>query len=101
MDINKNNIQQEVFEASVPVIIDFYSDTCNPCRLLAPVLDEIEKDYGSKLKICRINVNENADIAQSYSIMAVPTLIYVNNGEEINRTTGLVDSAEILKNLNL
>lgn len=101
MDINNENIRQEVFESTLPVVLDFYSETCMPCKMLAPVLDELDKTYADKIKICKLNINENPSLADRYGVMAVPTLMYVKNGKEINRTIGFVDKEEILENLNL
>ncbi len=101
MNINDKNIRQEVFESDIPVVLDFYSDTCMPCKMLSPVLDDLGKSYKDKLKICKLNVNENAQLADEYGVMAVPTLMYVKNGREINRTIGFINKNEILENLNL
>lgn len=101
MNINDKNIRQEVFESDIPVVLDFYSDTCMPCKMLSPVLDDLGKSYKDKLKICKLNVNENAQLADEYGVMAVPTLMYVKNGREINRTIGFINKNEILEHLNL
>lgn len=101
MNINDKNIRQEVFESDIPVVLDFYSDTCMPCKMLSPVLDDLGKLYKDKLKICKLNVNENAQLADEYGVMAVPTLMYVKNGREINRTIGFINKNEILEHLNL
>lgn len=101
MNINDKNIRQEVFESDIPVVLDFYSDTCMPCKMLSPVLEELGKSYRDKLKICKLNVNENAQLADEYGVMAVPTLMYVKNGREINRTIGFINKNEILEHLNL
>lgn len=101
MNINDKNIRQEVFESDIPVVLDFYSDTCMPCKMLSPVLEELGKSYKDKLKICKLNVNENSQLADEYGVMAVPTLMYVKNGREINRTIGFINKNEILEHLNL
>lgn len=101
MNINDKNIRQEVFESDIPVVLDFYSDTCMPCKMLSPVLDDLGKSYKDKLKICKLNVNENAQLADEYGVMAVPTLMYVKDGREINRTIGFINKNEILEHLNL
>lgn len=101
MNINSKNIRQEVFESEIPVVLDFYSDTCMPCKMLSPVLDDLSKSHKDKLKICKLNVNENSQLADEYGVMAVPTLMYVKNGKEINRTIGFINKNKILENLNL
>lgn len=101
MDINNENMKKEVFESDIPVVVDFYSEKCMPCRILAPVLDELGKTHNNQLKVCRLNVNKHSELADKYGVMAVPTLMYVKNGKEINRTIGLVPKDEILNNLNV
>lgn len=101
MNVNDENIKQEVFESDVPVVLDFYTDTCMPCKMLAPVLDELGKAYRGRLKICKLNVAENSELADKYGVMAVPTLMYIKNGREINRTIGFLDREEILENLKM
>lgn len=101
MNINNDNIKKEVFESDIPVVVDFYSDKCMPCRILTPVLEHLEKKHCNKLKVCKLDVTKHAELADKYGVMAVPTLMYVKDGQELNRTIGLVDSAEILKNLEL
>ncbi len=101
MHVNRDNINQEVFHSSIPVILDFYSDSCMPCRVIAPILDDISNEYSNKIKVCKLNINEYSDVAEKYGVMAVPTLMYIKNGREINRTIGLIEKEEILRMINL
>lgn len=101
MHVNRDNINQEVFHSSIPVILDFYSDSCMPCRVIAPILDDISNEYSNKIKVCKLNINEYSDVAEKYGVMAVPTLMYIKSGREINRTIGLIEKEEILRMINL
>lgn len=98
--IDKSNIEKEVFESNIPVILDFYSDYCMPCKMLAPVLEEISEEYGAEIKVAKVNTDHNQDLAAQYGIMAVPTLLYIKNGQETDRTVGVVDKEEILEKIN-
>ncbi len=98
--IDKSNIEKEVFESNIPVILDFYSDYCMPCKMLAPVLEEISEEYGDEIKVAKVNTDNNQDLAAQYGIMAVPTLLYIKNGQEADRTVGIVDKEEILEKIN-
>lgn len=101
MIIEGKDFNKEVFESSVPVIVDFFSTTCMPCKMLAPVMDEIEEKYKGQLKVCKIDANENNDLAGQFGIMAVPTIIYFKDGKETDRTVGLADKDEILAKVDL
>ncbi len=96
MRINKDNIQKEVIESEIPVILEFYSDSCIPCKALSPILGEIEDEYEDKIKVCKVNVSAEADLAGEYGVMASPTILYFVDGEEIDRTRGMVSKEDIL-----
>lgn len=93
--INKDSFKREVLESALPVIVDFYSDFCIPCKQLAPVLGGIEDDYEDQLKVFKVNVNFDADLAEEYSVMASPTLLFFKEGREVERVRGLVKKQEL------
>jgi len=93
--INKDSFKREVLESALPVIVDFYSDSCIPCKQLAPVLGGIEDDYEDQLKVFKVNVNFDADLAEEYSVMASPTLLFFKEGREVERVRGLVKKQEL------
>lgn len=74
--VSKDNFQSEVLSADTLVLADFYSDSCIPCKRLSPVLFELEKEYESKLKIAKINVNFDSELASEYEVQAAPTLVF-------------------------
>lgn len=81
-ELNKDNFEKEVMEANVPVLIDFWASWCGPCRMMSPVIDKIAEEMGDKLKVCKVNVDENHELAEKYEIMTIPAFIVIKNGAE-------------------
>ena len=96
-ELNKDNFEKEVMEANVPVLIDFWASWCGPCRMMSPVIDKISEEMGDKLKVCKVNVDENHELAEKYEIMTIPAFIVIKNGAESGRTTGVQPKEDILK----
>ena len=80
--INKDNFEEKVLKAEKPVLIDFYSDTCIPCKRMAGPLGEVEDEYEGKLEVYKVNVNFDMELAEQYGVMSAPTLVVFVNGEE-------------------
>lgn len=100
--VNKDNFEEQVLQQELPVIVDFYSDSCVPCKQLSPILGDIEDDHEDTLRVVKVNVNFDAELAEKYSVMASPTLIYFKDGKEVSRSRGLVSKdaiEEVLKDL--
>ena len=93
---NADNFEELVLKEEKPVLVDFYSDTCIPCKMLAGTLGDVEEEYEDKIKIYKVNVNFDADLAATYSVMAAPTLVLFVNGEEKGRLKGAVEKEEIV-----
>ncbi len=96
-ELNKDNFEKEVMEANVPVLIDFWASWCGPCRMMSPVIDKISEEMGDKLKVCKVNVDENHELAEKYEIMTIPAFIVIKNGAESGRTIGVQPKENILK----
>lgn len=96
-ELNKDNFEKEVMEANVPVLIDFWASWCGPCRMMSPVIDKIAEEMGDKLKVCKVNVDENHELAEKYEIMTIPAFIVIKNGAEAGRTIGIQPKEDILK----
>lgn len=90
--INSDEFKKEVLESKEVVIVDFYADWCGPCRMLAPILEEIEG-----VNIYKVNVDENSDLAIQYGIMSIPCLISFKDGKEYKKSIGLVEKEKILE----
>ena len=96
-ELNKDNFEKEVMEAEVPVLIDFWATWCGPCRMMSPVIDKIAEEMGDKVKVCKVNVDENHELAEKYEIMTIPAFIVIKNGAEAGRTIGVQPKEDILK----
>lgn len=97
IELNKDNFEKEVMKAEVPVLIDFWANWCGPCRMMSPVIDKIAEEMGDKVKVCKVNVDENHELAEKYEIMTIPAFIIVKNGAETGRTIGVQPKEDILK----
>lgn len=87
--------EEEVLKSEIPVIVDFYADWCGPCKMMTPILDMVDKEQGSKIKIVKINVDENPGSASANRVMSIPTMIFVKNGENKARVEGAVTKSVI------
>ena len=97
IELNKDNFEKEVMEAEVPVLIDFWANWCGLCRMMSPIIDKIAEEMGDKVKVCKVNVDENHELAEKYEIMTIPAFIIVKNGAETGRTIGVQPKEDILK----
>lgn len=97
MNITKNNFEQEVLHSDKPVLIDFWAPWCGPCRMLSPVISEIAEEYGDKVKVCKVNVDEEDELAASFNVMSVPTLVVVKDGKVANSAVGVRPKAQIVE----
>lgn len=95
--VNESNFEDEVLKADELVLVDFYSDSCIPCKQISPILGELEEEYEKKVKIVKVNVNFDESLASNYKVMVSPTILFIKNGEEINRTRGLKKKAELVE----
>ncbi len=91
------NFEEEVLKADKPVLVDFYSDWCGPCKMMSPIIDEIAEELGEKIKVGKINVDESKELAVKYNVMSIPTLMIFENGEIKKTFVGLRQKDEILK----
>ena len=96
IEVNSINFQKEVLNSDKKVIIDFYATWCVPCQMLSPVLEEVAVE-NSDIKLVKIDVDQNEELAYKYGISAMPTIIVMENGEEINRSIGVISKEDILK----
>ena len=93
--VNNENFETEVLKTKGVVLADFYSDSCVPCKRMSPVLAELEEDYGNEIKLAKININFDGELAAEYEVQAVPTIIFFKDGEEVSRIIGAVKKSEI------
>ena len=97
MNITKNNFDREVVRSGKPVLIDFWAPWCGPCRMLSPVISEIAEEYGDKVKVCKVNVDDEGELAASFNVMSIPTLVVVKDGKVTNSAVGVRPKAQIVE----
>lgn len=98
IEITKSNFEQEVVNSDRKVIVDFWATWCNPCRMMHPVLEELSNEVGEKIKIGKINIDNDPELASKFGVMSIPTFIVFENGNIVNTAVGM-QSKEKLKNL--
>ena len=99
IDINKDNLDSEVLDTEGIVGADFWAPWCGPCRKLGPVLEELEKSFEGKMKLVKVNADENFEIMKQFSVSGLPTLLVFKNGEPVERMAGLIPKSSIINNI--
>lgn len=94
--ITKANFEAEVLNSHIPVIVDFWATWCGPCRMIAPVLEEIARENEGRIKVGKVNVDEEMELATRFGITAIPTLIAFKGGKAVNKTMGAIPKEKIL-----
>ncbi len=95
ININKNNFREEVMNSDKPVLLDFWAPWCGPCRMVGPVLEEIAAER-SDIKVGKVNVDEQIELASEFGVMSIPTLVVIKNGEIVNKAVGARSKHQIL-----
>ena len=99
LKITSDNYEKEVMKSEKTVLIDFYADWCGPCKMMSPIIDQIAEEKADSLKVGKVNVDENQDLAMQYGIMSIPTVVIIKNGQVEKTFVGLRDKNEILNEL--
>lgn len=86
--VTKDTFDTEVLQSELPVVVDFWAEWCVPCKMVGPILDELANDYKGKLKIAKVNVDQDGELASDYSIISIPTLMVFKGGEVVNQQVG-------------
>ena len=100
LELNESNFEQEVLNSPVPVLVDFWAPWCGPCKMMGPVLEEIAAELAGKAKVCKVNVDDNPELAEKYGIMSIPNFIAFKGGQVAGQQVGAVPKDAILKMLN-
>lgn len=99
-ELDSGNFNEEINNASELVLVDFYATWCGPCKMLAPVVSEVAEEYSDKLKVYKVNIDENQELALKYGIMSIPTLMFFKNGEAVNTVVGFHTKSELEDTIN-
>ena len=94
--LDESNFDREVNQSDKPVIVDFWAEWCGPCKMIAPLLDEIAKEKASSVKIAKVNVDENQSLSFKYNIRAIPSLLFFKNGQLRDQVTGMTSKKDLL-----
>lgn len=93
--VNQDSFEVEVLQAKVPVLVDFYSDSCIPCKQMSPILSQLAEEYGEQVKIVKVNVNFDMELANRYLVMGAPTFVVFVDGKVVNHSHGVKKREEI------
>jgi thioredoxin 1 len=88
IQLNEGNFEQEVLKANLPVLVDFFAPWCGPCQMVAPVIEGLAESYQGKLKVAKLNVDENSGLSSRYQILSIPTMILFKNGQPVDSLSG-------------
>jgi thioredoxin 1 len=99
LHLSDQNFKKEVLESSLPVIVDFWATWCSPCKTIAPIIEELSNEYSSKIKIGKINVEDNPKTTTAYGVMSIPTLIFFKDGQVLSQYTGALSKAQLKKKI--
>lgn len=96
MNITSKNFEEEVLKSDLPVLVDFWASWCGPCKMMTPVVEQILKDMDGKAKVCKVNIDEEQDLAMEYGIMSIPTFLIFKDGKVVNSAVGVRDKQELI-----
>jgi len=97
--VTESTFEEEVLKSDIPVLVDFWAEWCGPCRMISPIVEELGKEYDGKLKVAKLDVQNNNNIATKYGIMSIPALLFFKNGDVVDQIIGAVPKKAIEERL--
>lgn len=99
IELTEKNFKEEIIKSKIPVIVDFWAEWCMPCKMISSIIDEAAKEFAGKIKIGKVNVGENTELATELTVMNIPTLVFFKDGKEAGRAVGAISKKELLKKI--
>ncbi len=100
LNLSEENFESEVIKSTTPVVVDFWAEWCGPCKMLSPVLDQLASEYDGKVKIGKVNVDQNPGLAGKYGIQSIPQIFFFKGGEVVNQVVGLKSKGDLSSNID-
>src|SRR5882672_2075659 len=100
IEINDSNFETEVIQSTQPVLVDFWAEWCGPCKMIAPLIDEIAKEKAGSVKVAKVNVDENQSLSMKYNVRAIPALLFFKNGQLRDQVIGMTSKKDLLGRLD-
>ena len=100
LHLTVKSFEEEVLQSPIPVLVDFYADWCGPCKMLAPVLEELDTEYDDRVKICKINTDEEPALAAQFNVSSIPTLLFIKDGKIAGQSVGFLPKAALAQKLD-
>lgn len=95
LKITRENFENEVMKSNIPVLIDFWAPWCGPCRMMGPIIEQLAEEYEGKVKVGKVNVDEEGELSQAFGVMSIPTIVLIKDGKVVKQAVGARPKAEV------